>query len=177
MPYISAGGDTVSNWTAEQAIASLHRRFWKYTQKGADDECWRWTGGHGRTGYGRIDLSELGQPRRQHSAHRISYELHIGPIPEGLCVCHRCDNPGCVNPAHLFAATQGDNMRDRDQKRRGVHLAGEKHPRSVLTDAKVEAIRRLCAAGAMQQDIAILCDMTPENVSLIVTRKAWRHVA
>lgn len=89
-------------------------RFWKYVRK--TDSCWIWTGSKAsQYKYGQLTIV------RNHwvYAHRMSYELHVGPIPDGYHICHKCDNPPCVNPDHLFAGTAKDNMQDRERKGRG----------------------------------------------------------
>jgi HNH endonuclease len=87
-------------------------RFWFRVDKTGD--CWTWTGGKSRNGYGAFWTKE----KRLVRASRFSYEQHYGPIPNGMVVCHRCDNPPCVRPDHLFLGTQSDNMRDMWQKGR-----------------------------------------------------------
>lgn len=112
-------------------------RFWKYVKR--TDYCWIWTGCTIRHGYGVINAF----PRsRSLKAHRLSWELHYGSIPEGMCVLHKCDNPPCVNPSHLFLGTQTDNMQDMIRKRR--HVGGNYRK---LTDDQVRAIRRRWAEG------------------------------
>lgn len=93
----------------------FEERFWAKVDKG--DGCWEWTGGRANRGYGHVEPVR-GQNR---SAHRVSWELTNGPIPDGLWVLHRCDNPPCVRPSHLFLGTHADNMRDMEAKGRGKH--------------------------------------------------------
>lgn len=93
-------------------------RFWRRVRRGADDECWEWAGARYPSGYGVMRLSR--PVRRMIAAHRVSWALAHGALPPGgLDVCHHCDNPPCVNPAHLFLGTRSDNMRDMQRKGRG----------------------------------------------------------
>lgn len=90
------------------------QRFWSRVQRSGPDDCWLWTGGTGsRLRYGRMRVGKL-----EAYAHRLSYEMHIGAIPEGFVVMHTCDVPQCVNPAHLSVGTHADNIADRDAKGR-----------------------------------------------------------
>lgn len=84
------------------------------TPAGAPDDCWEWGGSPDHDGYGVVSWGGT-----QYKAHRVAYELHVGPIPEGLVVRHNCDNPPCVNPAHLLLGTQADNVRDMHERGRG----------------------------------------------------------
>lgn len=90
-------------------------RFWQHVQPGSPDECWLWNNGATPNEYGQLYNAKGPKIR----SHRLSFEMHHGPIPKGMHVCHRCDVKACVNPAHLFVGTQQDNMRDMHAKGRG----------------------------------------------------------
>lgn len=136
-------------------------RFWPRVKK--SEGCWEWTGALNSKGYGRIN--HLG---RNTLTHRCSWELHFGPIPEGLFVLHRCDNRVCVRPDHLFLGDAGDNARDMAAK--------ERVPSMTLTAAEVWAIRRLYQRG-LGPPLAALFDTKDNQISGLVTRRTWKHVA
>jgi hypothetical protein len=126
-------------------------RFWEKVEKHASTACWLWTGMRNKDGYGilsggaeRADVNFL-------RAHRISWELHYGPIHSEQHVLHKCDNPPCVNPRHLFLGDQVANNADRDSKGRGGDRCGERNGRASLTDKEVEKIRRKYADGGITQ--------------------------
>jgi hypothetical protein len=95
-------------------VPGINERFWSKVRKG--DGCWEWVGSQDRQGYGEFVVS-MG-PRVRSRAHRVAWELTNGPIPDGLNACHRCDNPVCVRPDHIFIGTQRDNVRDAMAKGR-----------------------------------------------------------
>lgn len=128
---------------------------------GAD--CWEWAGSRNRAGYGVVRMTDSSFP-----AHRVSYELFIGPIPEGWCVCHRCDNPPCCNPNHLFVGTKDDNNQDKVAKGRNA---------ATLAAEDVTKIRNLYAnGGVLQRELAQIYGVARSNISLMISRKTWRHV-
>lgn len=134
-------------------------------------DCWQWTDSLTAKGYGRFSYN--GKAER---AHRVSWLLHRGPIPHGMLVCHRCDNPGCVNPEHLFLGTPAANMADMDAKGRRVNAPpiGEKARHAKLTSQQVIAIR---AAVGSNREIAERYGITAANVGYIRRRQSWAHVA
>lgn len=108
-------------------------RFWEKVSRGAAGACWIWRGWKTTGGYGQLTL-----PGDQKvMAHRFSYELHFGPIADGLFACHRCDNPSCVNPAHLFLGTHLENMRDMIAKGRNVVGSRHRPPKAICVNGHV----------------------------------------
>jgi hypothetical protein len=109
-------------------------------------------------------------------AHRVSWEVANGRKANGVHVCHRCDTPSCVNPDHLWAGTNRDNISDRDGKGRAYRPSGSKNINARLTADDVRAIRAACAAGANRTHLAKHYGITFSNVMQIQSRRAWRHV-
>jgi hypothetical protein len=125
-------------------------RFWDKVEKGGPDDCWEWTAATDRKGYGKFQAGSSRTTARIVTAHRKAWEITYGPIPRGeghhgTCVLHTCDNPPCVNPAHLFLGTPADNVQDMMDKGRHVEvsLPGEANGNSKLTEEEVENVRAL----------------------------------
>jgi len=119
----------------------LQKRIMRHVEINNKSSCWEWTGSK-RNGYGRMIIgSRTDGTRKSDSAHRVSYILAHGRIPDGMEVCHKCDNPCCVNPDHLFAGTHQDNMDDRERKGRNIVWVGEEQPRAKLTKKTVKDAR------------------------------------
>jgi len=148
----------------------LSTRFWRKVDRRAREGCWPWLGYTTPRGYGRM---WAGRPR---FAHRVSWELHHGPIPEGRLVCHHCDNPPCCNPAHLFLGTFKDNSDDMDRKGRRNVLCGEQSPRAKLTAATVLAIRARRSAGEAADALATEYGITRHYLLSIVRGDRWRRI-
>jgi len=142
-------------------------RFWSKVDRRNKDECWNWLAGVGAKGYGVFFLNQ-----KSLSAHRFSYKLKTGVEPEGLLVCHTCDNPVCVNPNHLFAGTNTDNMRDKVKKNRCNAPRGERHGNHKLTADKVVQIRKLAGLNTLE-NIAKQFNISFQHVSDIINKRKW----
>lgn len=173
---------------AAQPMPSLAERFWAKVIRG--DGCWEWSGHRNRLGYGLLSSGGRQILRRSY-AHRVSWELHFGPIPDKLWVCHHCDNPRCVRPDHLFLGTPMANSRDRDRKGRHRVLRGDEHPQRInpskvlrgvrhgmarITEDDVRAIRSRRAAGEPLLALAAAFGISMGQVSAIATRRNWAHI-
>lgn len=155
----------------------LEERFWPKVDIRGPNDCWEWTAARHSNGYGSIGLGARSSGKGL--AHRVAWTLIHDSIPEGMCVCHHCDNPGCVNPSHLFLATQKDNLEDCRRKGRAASGSspGEKNPNAKLSAEQVETIRKRYAKGDIYQRVlASEYGITQAQVSAIVTRKNWRHL-
>ena len=145
-------------------------RFWSKVLVLESDSCWEWKAVKTKEGYGKFFL--------HHSvsvlSHRFSYEVYNSPIPDGMFVCHKCDNPSCVNPNHLFLGTRNDNSQDMVNK--GRSLKGERNPKSKLTVDDVKQIRIMLKENKIpQQQIAQMFGVKQPAISFIKTEKYWRE--
>jgi hypothetical protein len=167
--------------------------FWSKVNRGTDDDCWEWTGTRSPRwrGYGRVSSG----PHRGMLAHRLAYALAVGPIPEGLLVCHHCDNRPCCNPAHLFLGTEADNTQDCIKKGRFIYpppvgaahphysvlypervLRGEKITTSKLKPDQVREIKDASSRGALSKDLAAQYGVAKSTISSIINNRWWRHI-
>jgi hypothetical protein len=132
--------------------------------------CWLWTLSVGEWGYARLGKNKFGNERL---LHRLAYLHYVGPIPDGLCVLHKCDVPSCVNPHHLFLGTITDNNQDRARKKRSAPTHGEFNATAKLTTQQVRAIR---SDPRRHCDVAKDYGVTPENICAIRKRQTWTHI-
>jgi hypothetical protein len=146
-------------------------RFWSKVQK--TDHCWIWTG-HCLTSKWPYGQFWLGNGIQKHIyAHRFSAFLHFGDIQDKI-VCHKCDNPRCVNPEHLFVGTIKDNMRDMYNKGRNVHYKGSLNHNSKLTESDVAIIRKNTTLSVKQ--LSDKFGVHQDTVRAVINRRNWKHI-
>jgi hypothetical protein len=154
-------------------------RFWSKVAYVDGDGCWEWTAsrvGPDRPGggYGQFWCAER---KTQLKAHRVAWEQKNGPIPDGMLVCHRCDNPGCVRPDHLFLGTPKDNMVDMVQKGEWKH-GGVLCPRAILTEQQVREIRAKYVRGSYgYKRLGKEYGVSPGTIEVLIKGRTWRSLA
>lgn len=137
--------------------------------------CWVWVASIGQYGYGQLGWKE-GESMKWGRAHRVAYELYVGPVPKGVHVLHRCDNRRCVNPDHLFLGNHAENMRDMAAKGRRKGIAfGARNGNAKLIDADVLEIRSSYHRGTLQRVIAQRFGVSRATVSRVIATWKFRH--
>ena len=132
--------------------------------------CWNWKGSRHKQGYGTKAFAG-----KRIKTHRLFYEIFIGKIPERICVCHKCDNPPCCNPDHLFIGTYKDNMQDMIKKNRSNFLVGEKCKRASFKNEDILEIRRLYPS-VTQAELARRYKRSEGAIASIIHRRSWKHI-
>lgn len=145
------------------------QRFWSLADKSGD--CWEWKGTKKGNGYGQFFFDG-----HRWIAHRAAWTFAFGEIPKGLAVCHRCDNPRCVRPDHLFLGTWAENNQDRHRKGRSGAAKGEQNGKARLTEDSVRQIRHLHTQGFGYRAIARRFSMSRSAIAHIVQGRSWSHV-
>lgn len=135
----------------------------------AGNGCWEWTGARYWTGYGLIISNKV-----RYAAHRASYMLHVGGIPEGKVICHKCDNPACVNPDHLFLGTKAENSADMVNKQRSA--AGERNSKAKLTEAQAKEVLSLRQSGQSLRVVAERFGVSKKAIHFIWQGVHWKHL-
>lgn len=161
---------------------------WRLAEKTviAANGCWEWTGARSARGYGTLEIKNPDWPESSVLLHRIAYQVCVEFIPDGLCVLHRCDNPPCIRPDHLFLGTNGDNIADKVQKgrqaagqsvrRNHAHLKGEVIVTARMTAELVMLIRRRARNGESYAAIARDIGFSATQVSAAARGKSWSHL-
>jgi hypothetical protein len=151
---------------------SLDDRFWHRLGNKMPSGCILWGGAFNEDGHG-----EIGVRRHYHQgAHVVAYRLMVGSVPKGMCVCHRCDNPPCINPVHLFLGTSTDNRMDCVAK--GRQAKGERNAKSKLNAERVKAMRARYASAPMTFiQLAKEFNISPAQANKIINGEFWKHIA
>jgi len=155
--------------TPAERESRIRARFWAKVDRRGPDECWEWTGARYPAGYGRAV-----RDGRVVVAHRRAYEYAVGPIPDGMDLLHSCDNPPCVNPAHLRPGTDADNARDKVERGRAARMCGEESPAAKLTWGTVASIKDLRSRGVSYRRLGAMFGVTPRTVRLAATGQTWK---
>ncbi len=134
-------------------------------------DCWEWQAATMGHGYGFIKIPGT---RKQIGAHRLSYLIHYGEIPDDTMVCHTCDNPLCVKPTHLFLGVGADNL--QDMKNKGRHLYGTRNKGSKLTDEKVRSIHIMAGQGVSQSEIGKSFGVGQSTIWKILHGQRWEYI-
>lgn len=157
--------------TSYRLTPMLVARFWQKVSIKGPRSCWEWQALK-RRGYGIASHSD-----GLSNAHRIAWFLVNGEIPPGHDICHRCDNPSCVNPAHLFAGTTKENIQDMERKGRARHPRGEQNGRARLNEEQVRQIKALMGSGMSMRSVARQFNANSGTIFGIWTGKIWKHVS
>lgn len=150
---------------------SAKERLNKFIKVNEENQCWIWTGGKNKKGYGSLSYNG-----KTTIAHRLSYELYIGQIPNEMLICHHCDTPSCINPGHLFLGTNLDNSNDKFSKGRNKSSPGQRNGNSKLTDDQVRSIKKKLKNGVKVSDISKQYEVSETNISYIKKEKTWSHI-
>lgn len=154
-------------------VAALYvERFWGRVDKESGKPCWIWANYRDPHNYGKMGIGP-----RMFLAHRLSWAIENGPLPPGVWVLHHCDNPPCVNPAHLYVGDMQDNMDDMIRRGRRPVQTGESAPRCILTEAAVREIRsRYASGGETQVALGAEFGVSGGAIASVVNRRSWRHI-
>jgi predicted XRE-type DNA-binding protein len=158
----------------------IYQRFMSKVSPEPMSGCWLWTGAVNRIGYGMFHLKHDKKTNKSYAAlaHRFSFEFHTGKDLGELYALHKCDNPACVNPDHIYAGTQADNVADMDAKGRRINrpLCGSKHSNSKLKEDDILHIKTLRNMGLKQKEIGNIFGVSQVQIGNILRGKQWNHL-
>lgn len=163
--------------TIEQVKAATPERFWSKIKFAGTDDCWEWQANRSIAGYGKYKVS--GEKRL---AHRLLFIQLYGAIPSDIMVCHKCDNPACCNPNHLWAGTAKDNIQDMIKKgranksRNGIYPRGSEHWQAKLSETDIPTIRERLLSGELKSSIAKSYGITVTPLRQIELGITWKHI-
>ena len=174
VPRNPRGGCCHSTSRIHDALNTRKNLFYHQSQLPDENGCMKWRGSKNRKGYGTIYWNN----RRMQLAPRVSYAIHFGEFDQKLCVLHRCDNPSCVAPGHLFLGTRKDNMRDcSDKKRLKIpQIKGGACWNAKLNEEKVKHIKECLRNGTSAKELSSLYGVHTDTIYAIKTEKNWSHV-
>ena len=160
----------IDQLSENEQLLLLRKSFNNFVIK--NDQCWEWKGSLSTKGYGRINYKG-----KKILAHRASWILHNGPIPEALLVCHTCDNPKCTKFSHLFLGTTKDNVQDMMKKKRNRFPFGEKVSLAKLKVEQVVQIKNLLAQNMTDREVSVLFNVSISSIYRIRIGRTWKHVS
>lgn len=156
----------------------LEERFFRHVSKSNHSSCHIWIGNRFNTGYGSFGFTDSNNKKRRwkpYLAHRIAYEIAYGKFDKNLEVCHRCDNPLCVNPDHLFLGSHSDNMNDAAVKKRMQY--GESRHNNKLKESDIILIHQFYKEGKTQKQISDMFHVSQSVICRILNYKTWKHIS
>lgn len=151
--------------------SAIYRFYFNISKDKHPNGCWIWTKNKNSQGYGKFSVN-----MKTVMAHRFSWELYYGKIESHILVCHKCDNPSCVNPEHLFLGNHKDNSQDRSKKGRNRNQNGSRHNFAKLLEYQVLEIRKRLSNGEKGKNLAQEFNISEMSISDIKLRKKWKHI-